>query len=114
MVLGEEVQNEVTSFLNSPQRSILNSLAKYGQLLVTGSVLTQPTVSKLFFVHILCLHMSLVVPCNWLYHACLQMSDTSVSCKVGARYLTLVVFANLFYIVFNAMIFFRKVLVQSN
>ena len=41
--------------------------------------------------------MSLVVPCNWLYHANLQMLDASVSCKVGARYWTLVVLNKLFY-----------------
>ena len=40
--------------------------------------------------------MSLVVPCNWLYHANWQMPDASVACKVCARNWTLVVFNKLF------------------
>ena len=41
--------------------------------------------------------MPLVVSIKWLYHASLQLSDASVSCKVGARYWTLVVLSKLFY-----------------
>ena len=42
-------------------------------------------------MHVLCFHMSLIIPCNWLYNTTLWMLDASVWCKVSARYCTLVV-----------------------
>ena len=42
--------------------------------------------------------MSMAIPYNWLYHANLQMSDTPVSCKVGAHCWTLFVLNKLLYL----------------
>ena len=54
------------SVISKIQPSVLSLLARYGQLLVTGSVLTQPPVSKLFT----CAHCMLPYPRLYIATGC--------------------------------------------